>query len=401
MTYNLKLFWRMAYRSFFDNRGTPGEINPKRLGFILLFYAVWPAWALFTTLCFKLDDLLFAGHKDQIIDKPLFILGNFRSGSTFLHRLLSRDSNFTSLTTWDIYITPTVTQRKIVGLVKKVDNVLGGHLKRLILLIDRLTLGQVQIHRISFFEPEEDENILLHAWSSYFTSVLFPFLDELPPYNFFDKALPAGDRNKIMAFYHSCLQRHLYAAGGNKRFVSKNPAFSPKIETLAEFFPDARIIYLVRNPLDMLPSTVSWLSYITSVFNHQKEKYLHQSMILEMTQYWYRHPLKYIDEHPSKNHLILKYDDLIGQPEQVIRDFYDQFEYPDKPDLDNIVNEAMEESRIFRSDHFYSYEEMGYTYQQIVNAYADIFKRFNFDERTPITAQNKLDHDIELTTATD
>ena len=46
-------------------------------------------------------------------------------------------------------------------------------------------------------------------------------------------------------------------ATGKKYFVAKNPAFSPKIATLMEFFPDARIIYLVRNPLDMLPSTIS------------------------------------------------------------------------------------------------------------------------------------------------
>ena len=90
---------------------------------------------------------------------PLFLLGNFRSGSTFLHRLLSRDDNFTSLTIWDIYLTPSVTQKKITQFVSRLDYRLGGHLHRLLFAFDRASLGKIRIHPISFFKPEEDENI--------------------------------------------------------------------------------------------------------------------------------------------------------------------------------------------------------------------------------------------------
>src|SRR5690349_23500172 len=106
MKYNFRLFWRSFYRSFFDSKNTPARLTRKRLFFILLFYAVWPIGSLIHWFCFWLDDILFPAYKDYKIEKPLFILGNLRSGSTFLHRLLSRDSEtFTSLTTWDIYLT--------------------------------------------------------------------------------------------------------------------------------------------------------------------------------------------------------------------------------------------------------------------------------------------------------
>jgi hypothetical protein len=103
--------------------------------------------------------------------------------------------------------------------------------------------------------------------------------------------------------------------------------------------------------------------------------------ILDFTQHWYRYPLRYLDAHPSPRHLILNYDDLIQRPEGVIRGFYEQFGYPDQPGLDNIVDEAVKETLSFNSDHFYSYEEMGFTRQQIVEVYADIFERFGFDKR--------------------
>jgi hypothetical protein len=316
-----------------------------------------------------------------VIEKPLFIIGNLRSGSTFLHRLLSRDTEaFTSLTTWDIYLTPSVTQKKITKFFANLDNKLGGHVHRLLHAFDERTLGRLKIHRISFFQPEEDENILLHIWDSFWVTFLFPFMDEMPNYQHFDEALSPERKRRIMKFYKSMLQRHMYVTG-RKYFVAKNPAFSPKIATLLEFFPDARIIYLARNPLDMLPSTVSWINYARRQFTDPKEKYLYQDEIVDLTQHWYRYPLQYLDGHPSPRHLILNYDDLIQRPEQVIRSFYEQFGYPDKPGLDRIVDEAVKETLTFRSDHFYSYEEMGFTHKQILDTYADIFERFGFEKR--------------------
>jgi hypothetical protein len=378
---NFRLFWRTTYRSFFKSKHTPARLTRKRIIFLLLFYTVWPMGQIIHWFCFFLDDLFFPGHKTQKIERPLFILGNLRSGSTFLHRLLSRDTEtFTSLTIWDIYLSPSVTQKKITRFVARLDTKLGGHLHRLLYAFDRRTLGQFKIHPISFFRPEEDENILLHLWDSLWVSFLFPFMDEFPNYQHFDQALPSAHKRRVMGFYKSMLQRHMYATG-KKYFVAKNPAFSPKIETLLEFFPDARIIYLARNPLDMLPSTVSWINYARRVFTDPKEKYLYLHEILDFTQHWYRYPLSYLDSHPSPRHLILNYDDLIQRPEQVIRSFYEQFGYPDKPCLDDIVDQAVKETLSFQSDHVYSYEEMGFTREQIVALYADIFERFGFDKR--------------------
>lgn len=380
MTYNFRLFWRMAWRSFFGTQNTHGQLTRKRLFFVLLFYSVWPAWAVFTWLCFGLDDIFFAGYKKQPIEKPIFIIGNYRSGSTFLHRLLSRDKEtFTSLRTWEIFITPSITQRKISQFIAKLDAMFGSPLKKFLLNIDAKGLGKVKIHRISLFQPEEDENILLHAWSTSFAGFMFPFLEEMPPYTFYDEALPAKEKQAIMAFYRSMVQRHLYFDGGKRHFASKNPAFSAKIETLVEFFPDARILYLARNPLDMLPSTVSWLGYAWGVFSTPLEKYPFRPYILRLARHWYTHPLKYLDTHPSSNHLILSYDDLIRSPERIIRGLYRQFDYPEQENLEKIVNQAVSETRSYKSDHQYSYEKMGFSREEILSTFEDVFIRFGFE----------------------
>jgi hypothetical protein len=178
-------------------------------------------------------------------------------------------------------------------------------------------------------------------------------------------------------------------ATGKKYYVAKAPAFSAKIETLVEFFPDARIIYLVRNPLDMLPSTVSWINYARGVFARpgDRQKYQYIDEILDFTRHWYTHPLEYLDSHPSPRHLILNYEDLIQRPEFVLHSFYEQFGYPDKPGLELIVDQAVKETLSFHSDHVYSYEEMGFTREQIIELFSDIFERFGFDKREPLLSK--------------
>lgn len=396
MRYNFRLFWRTFYRSFFDNKNTPARLTRKRFLFLILFYSVWPLGALMHWFFFWLDDILFPAHKTHVVEKPLFILGNLRSGSTFLQRLLSRDDEtFTSLTTWDIYLTPSVTQKKITQLISRFDKkFLGGILHKLLYAFDKATLGKIKIHPISFFKPEEDENIHLHIWDGYFVFFLFPFADEFPDYQHFDEALAPEHKKRIMTFYKSMLQRHMYANKGKKYFVAKNPAFSPKIETLAEFFPDARILYLARNPLDMLPSTVSWINYARRQFTDPGDGYLYIDEILDMTQHWYRHPLRYLDSHPSPRHLIVSYDDLIQRPEAVIRGFYEQFGYPDQPGLPIIIDQAVKETLAFKSDHNYSLEEMGFTREQIVETYKDIFERFNFETREDLVPVKQVELDM-------
>ncbi len=383
MVYNFRLFLRMTRRSFFHTRGTQGELKGKRLNFVLLFYAVWPAYTILTWSLFLLDDIFFPAYKRQPVEKPLFILSNFRCGSTFLHRLLAHDTEtFTCLRTADIFFAPSVIQKKFLRLATRLDTTLGSPLKHLLDSLDRNSLGKVRIHAISLFEPEEDENLLLHAWSTFFVSFLFPFLEEMPPYQFFDEFIPADERRRIMAFYKSCLQRHLYATGGRQYFISKNPAFSAKIETLAETFPEARILYIARNPLDMLPSTISWLSYCRSIFTTPLEKYPYRKETLAMTQYWYRHPLAFLDANPSQNHRILIYDNLVQDPAHIIQELYRQFGYPEKG-MESVLAEARADTHQHKREHAYSYDGMGFTRQEIITAFSDIFERFNFDRREP------------------
>lgn len=380
---NFRLFWRVTVRSFYRSAGTDGPLNRGRFIFLVLFYPIWGCIALVAWIGFFADEIFFPGYRKQPIEKPLFIVSNFRSGSTFVQRTLARDENtFTGLRTADIYLMPSITQRRIFSLLARADAVFGHLCEKALRQLDALSLGQLRVHSFSLFEPEEDEHLLFYVWSSFFAGFAFPYLDELPPYQYFDREIPRAERLRTMSFYRSCIRRHLYATGG-RHYIAKNPLFSARIESLLEIFPDARILYLVRNPLEMLPSTVSLFGYMWRLFSDPPRKYPHCDEILAWTKYWYDHPLEVIDRESRHRCMIVKYDDLMQSPDSVFRAIYSRFGYPESEALETLLREAVATAQAHSSSHEYSYEAMGFTHEQIVREFEHIFSRFGFNQHQP------------------
>ena len=383
MIFNFPLFWRMTVRSFYRSAGTNGPLTRNRFIVLMLFYPVWASLTLLAWLGFALDEVFFSAYRKQIVDKPLFIVSNFRSGSTFVQRTLVRDeATFTGMRTGDIYLMPSVTQRRIFSLLARVDALFGHICEKALRRLDAFSLGRLRIHPFSLFDAEEDEHLLFYAWSTFLAGFAFPYLDELPPYQYFDTEIPRAERKRIMAFYQSCLKRHLFATGG-RHYIAKNPLFSAKIESLLETFPDARILYLVRNPLEMLPSTISLFGYVWRRFSKPPQKYPNCDEILAWTKYWYYHPLEVIDRESPQRCMIVTYDDLMQSPDSVFRSIYSRLGYPESEALEALLRDAVTDARAHSSSHKYSYEAMGFSREQIVREFANIFARFGFDQHEP------------------
>ena len=286
----------------------------------------------------------------------------------------------------DIYLMPSITQRRIVRLLACVDALFGHICEKALRWLDALSLGKLKIHRFGLFDAEEDEHLLFYMWSTFLAGFVFPYLDEMPPYQYFDTEIPRANRHRIMAFYRRCIKRHLFATGG-RHYIGKNPLFSAKIESLLETFPDARIVYLVRNPLEMLPSTVSLFKYMWRLFSSPPQRYPHCDKILAWTKYWYDHPIEVIDRQSTDRCMIVKYDDLMQSPEAVFRSIYARLGYPQSDALESLLREAVADAKAHSSVHRYSYEAMGFTREQIVREFAHIFARFGFDTHQPAEKQ--------------
>jgi len=382
MNFNLRLFLRQIRYSLTKSEGTPARLTPKRAAILLFFFPIFTILKLSSWLGFAWDDIFYREYKQQKLAQPVFIIGNPRSGTTFLHRLMANDkTNFSVIRMWEVMFAPSVSQRKVIWSFQKIDDALGGRLQRWLLAREKMTWLSNPMHKMGLQEPEEDESILFNIWETIFTSVFFPHPDLVRNYAYFDKQMPLLRRRKIMRFYRDCLRRHLFARNSDKKFLSKNPTFSPKVDSIYEFFPDAKIIYLVRNPLDTIPSIISWMSYEWKQFSDPAENYLFKDYMLELAKEWYEYPLERFSKAPTDSYVILRYEDLVRNPKQIVTGIYEKFGFELSPEFEKTLNETNQREISFKSKHQYSLRKMGLSKRKILKTFDFVFKRFGFDTR--------------------
>ena len=80
-----------------------------------------PVVAVFHTIFFFLDGLVFPGLKKVVMRDPIFMVGHARSGTTFTHRLLCKDSErFSSFRLYELYF-PSLIEKKIIRTIGRFD----------------------------------------------------------------------------------------------------------------------------------------------------------------------------------------------------------------------------------------------------------------------------------------
>lgn len=235
-------------------------LGPRRLAILLLGFPLFLAVQWLHWLGFALDEIFFRGYRRVAVTAPLFVTGIPRSGTTFIHRGLARDrADFTTFRTWEALIAPSVTERRLIGGVARLDRWLGAPLHRLAgWLTQRLAGRLAHIHEVGLDAPEEDYLALLPAAGCFILVLAFPASRDVWRLARFDE-MPEKERRILLDFYTACLKKHLYVHGGRCRLLSKNAAFGAWVPDLAERFPDARFLVCLRDPETALRSQLSSL----------------------------------------------------------------------------------------------------------------------------------------------
>ena len=221
-------------------------------------------------LFFRLiDEVIFFKYRQVKIEAPVYIIANPRSGTTYLHRLMSLDEERFAHMKFLHTLFPTVSFIKLTHVISRIDKALGGHVTK---LLDKAAAkmfgGWEEIHAMGFNKAEEDEAPFALSMTSAGIFLLFPYL-----HLFKEQWLLDNDdenvKKQLMFYYINCVKRFMYAAGKNKTYLSKNVMMSGRIETLMKFFPDARFIFIVRHPYKVLPSFVSMFAIMYRVHSPQ------------------------------------------------------------------------------------------------------------------------------------
>ena len=176
----------------------------------------------------------------QRIERPVFITGLPRSGTTFLHRLMMTDTANRAPLVWET-IFPWPAAR---GPDRRAGRV-AGQLKA----FERLAPDFRALHPLDATSPQECSEITAHV----FRSLRFDTNYHVPSYRAWLDA--DGQRHLPGYQFHRRFLKHLqYQDGTVRRWVLKCPEHVFALRAIRAVYPDARLIFVHRDPVKVLLS---------------------------------------------------------------------------------------------------------------------------------------------------
>ncbi len=244
---------------------------------------------------------------------PVFIIGHWRSGTTYLHELLFLDERFVSPTTYQCFAPHHCL------LTEWMMNLFGSWLMPKQRPMDNVAAG--------WDRPQEDEFALLTLGApTPYLRMAFP--NEEPPFmDFLDmQGCSEADAKRFeQAIVH--FVKLLTVAGNGKRVLLKSPPHTGRIEMLARLFPGAKFIHIVRHPFALFPSTMRLWQSLDEVQGLQMPKGRGmEDYVFDCLARMYGGFEAQRQRLPANAIYDVRYEDLVADPAGEVRKMYDQLQ---------------------------------------------------------------------------
>jgi omega-hydroxy-beta-dihydromenaquinone-9 sulfotransferase len=375
MYFNFRLFFK-ALSLAFSRR----PFRFRRWAYVIFFTGLFGLMWLLVALGRALDWIFFPAFRKQQVREPVFIVAPPRSGTTLTQKLLSLDQErFVHVKLYQT-IFPSVFYQCVFDAFIGLDRLLGHPLAKLIGWAEKRWFGGWDdMHKMRFNQPEEDDAFFLYCFVSEAIFLLFPYVDELWEAGFPDALRPA-ERGQVMAFYKSCLQRHLYANGPGKTLLSKATQSSGSVESLREAFPGAKFITILRHPYKSVASHVSvfypiWQAHSPEITKDSPTSKAYARLAVE----WFKHLFRFRTQvEPSRYHCI-DYRDLVKNPREAIEKLYEHFGWTMDSAFRERLAAATQKQREFKSAHQYTLEEFGLSKEWIQHELGELLDFYKLE----------------------
>jgi len=186
------------------------------------------------------------------IERPLFILGLPRTGTSILHELMAQDPANRVPMTWEVmhpFPPPETRTFHSDPRIAQVDAHFSG--------IDRLLPDFKTMHPMGARLPQECVVITQHE----FASMVWHTSNRVPSYQ---NWLDGADLRHVYESHKRWLQVLQWKAPA-ERWVLKSPGHLWALESLLAVYPDARIVQNHRDPLKVVASLVSLVCTLRSL----------------------------------------------------------------------------------------------------------------------------------------
>ncbi len=302
---------RMILGMLWENRRRLSAKEAPKIAQVLFMSLVLSPVAFF--------ENLFHARKianTKIEKPPIFIVGHWRSGTTYLTSIMTQDdskSYFKAEQTFSFPVFLTLGNalktiyRKVLPKKRPMDN---------------MKMGTDEPQEEAFALATMIEESIVHMMS-------FPSNARFYAKCAFYSELPERKRRKLRRNYLKIVKKLTYYTGG-KQLILKSPENTARIDMLLELFPDAKFIHIYRNPYSVFPSTVGMFKKLFPIFSleditkHPDE--LVDNVILDIYEKLYTQYLRDKALIPEHNLIEIKYEDFVQDPMHYMKRVYEELD---------------------------------------------------------------------------
>ena len=351
----------------------------QRRGLYKLLLLHIPLRASVTALCFFLDGILFPALWRTQVKTPVFIIGHARSGTTLAHRLLSADGDtFSYFLYWEMFF-PSLLQKRIIQLIGFVDEKwLGRALNKRLVAWDDKTFGPFRhMHDMSLWNSEEDQFVMRGAFVTQQWSMDIPMMDVIDIFHV--DQMPAQKRRRWLHHYRECVKRQLLLRGGNKTHLSKNPVMCGWVGALIETFPDARIVVMMRDPVQCIPSVLKLVELTWRGKGWKRADYERSLQLLTDVSFEsFHHPAEVLSRHPSTPQVVVDYRELTTEPRATVHHIYHALGMPLSGSFDQYLQAQEDTEKSHKADFRYSIDDYALSREYIEARLNDFYATYRW-----------------------
>lgn len=295
-------------------------------------------------------------HYFSIKKDPVFILGFYRSGTSYLHHFLTQDDRLGY---------HSVFQMVVPEIMLSCEK----WLRPILQFISRIFKLQDKVHRIplDFGYPGEEDATMTTSlnprgaqWGYFFPNMMNEYFQK---YVLFEN-IPHTELELWKQDFLFLLKK-ISLANHNKQLVLKSPPHTARIKLLLSLYPNAKFIFIHRNPYEVYLSNKRFWKVTQSIYAIGGTESTDVNWTIMDTYSKLMH--RYLQEKnliPQGQLIEIAYEDLIQEPLETIRRIYETVHLDDFNYCENKMKLFVENQRSFvRINH----ERIPETERKLVN----------------------------------
>jgi len=250
-----------------------------------------------------------------ITTPPVFILGHWRSGTTYLHELLGQDPQFCYVSLWHTMLPDSFL------IMEPMKSFMAQFLP---------SERPMDSIKVAIDGPYEEEAgiAVLSPWS-FFHGLHFPRnAEEQYLKSIHYEHLSAEEKSEWDAQYLQFMKTISFA-NSDKRLLLKDPANTARIPTLLSLFPDAKFIHIYRNPYKVYLSTIKMRNKVLEKLALQKaDPDVIETQVIENYKRLMNAFFIQKKQIQKENYVEIRYEDLVANPLKQVQYIYKSLQLP-------------------------------------------------------------------------